>query len=381
MRICSLVVHVVLLLATTYISTTIAYRSLSPVHGSRSCIGSRHPLQSQLISPHLGANLHDRTDVSSQQDSPIRVVLITGCSTGIGKSAAQAFLKDGRFKVWATMRSPSQSDLLTTCNQAERSRLEIGAMDVTSTESVNACIDEIIAKDGKIDVAINNAGYGLAGCLETVTLEEAQKVFDVNVWGVVRVLQAILPHMRQHRFGQIINLSSTSGVRGVPCMDYYTSSKYALEGLMDSMRYTMMPFGISVTNVNAGPAIQTSFASRCGNDAIGGKGTRSLKDESSEYLHAMVSRTISTMREKMVAPDAQSSDSVAEVLLGLVEKRLLLKNTDADLTSIPFNIGTNSVSQGLLQDIRKFPTGWGGIFTKLMESIPPLNNVLGDHQI
>ncbi len=87
------------------------------------------------------------------------------------------------------------------------------------------------------------------------------------------------------------------------------------------------------------------------------------------------------MREKMVAPDAQSSDSVAEVLLGLVEKRLLLKNTDTDLTSIPFNIGTNSVSQGLLQDIRKFPTGWGGIFTKLMESIPPLNNVLGDHQI
>ena len=94
-------------------------------------------------------------------------------------------------------------------------------MDVTSEASVNNCVSEILEDTNNIiDIVINNAGYGIAGCLEGVSVEEAQQLFDVNVWGPVRVLQAALPYMRKRNSGHIINISSTSGVRGIPCMEY-----------------------------------------------------------------------------------------------------------------------------------------------------------------
>ena len=168
------------------------------------------------------------------------MVLITGCSSGIGKSIALEFAKHPNFKVWATMRSTDKWDVEPQHN------LIIAPMDVTSDESVDTLVARIIMEEGKIDIVVNNAGYGLAACLELATIEEAKNVFDVNVWGTVRVMQAVLPHMRRQKNGHLISISSTSGIRGVPCLEYYTGSKFALEGITDSMRYTYGQFNISM---------------------------------------------------------------------------------------------------------------------------------------
>ena len=136
------------------------------------------------------------------------IVVITGSSSGIGKSAALSFSNNTLFKVYATMRNPSD------WTDASNPNLEVIQMDVTVEDSVNKAVKVILEKEGRIDVLINNAGYGTAGYLETVTVDEAKALFDVNVWGVVRVLQAVLPGMRRRKKGYVINISSTSGIRG-----------------------------------------------------------------------------------------------------------------------------------------------------------------------
>jgi NADP-dependent 3-hydroxy acid dehydrogenase YdfG len=128
-------------------------------------------------------------------------------------------------------------------------------LDVTSDDSVTQAVNRILKDDGKIDIVINNAGYGMVGTLETVHIAEAQKMFDVNVWGVVRVLQAVLPSMRQAKRGHVIGISSTSGIRATPANEFYAGSKFALEGISEAMRYSLAAFNISVTNVNPGPVV------------------------------------------------------------------------------------------------------------------------------
>jgi NADP-dependent 3-hydroxy acid dehydrogenase YdfG len=128
-------------------------------------------------------------------------------------------------------------------------------LDVTSDESVSKAIDKILKVDTKIDILVNNAGYGLVGTLETVHIDEAKKMFDVNVWGVVRVLQAVLPSMRKNKRGHVIGVSSTSGIRATPANEFYAGSKFALEGISEAMRYSLAAFNISVTNVNPGPVV------------------------------------------------------------------------------------------------------------------------------
>jgi len=203
------------------------------------------------------------------------VVFITGCSSGIGLVTALYLANHPSkiFKVYASMRS---TDYWKGRGQYhDKNSLEAIECDVTSSDSVQKAIDYIMKKEGSISIVINNAGYGVSGCLEQVTIDEAQKLFDVNVWGAVRVLQSALPHMRKAQKGYIINISSTSGIRGIPCFEYYTSSKFALEGFTDSMRYSLAHFNISVTNINAGP-IKTQFTDRFGNVEKGGKGTKTI---------------------------------------------------------------------------------------------------------
>lgn len=296
-----------------------------------------------------------------------RVVLITGCSSGIGKSAAEEFIKHPDFKVWATMRNPDKSTLTVP----EDGRLVVAPLDVTSDDSVQALVNRIIEEDGKIDVVINNAGYGMAGCLETVKIEEAMKVFEVNVWGVVRVLQAVLPFMRKKKFGHIINISSTSGIRGIPCLEYYTGSKFALEGITDSMRYSLSAFNISVTNVNAGP-VRTAFTDKFGHVDAGGRGSRMLKDDNSDYLQVLTSGMIAGLNHRMQGPEAQTSEELAHVLVNLVTLKLQAKR----ITDVPFNIGSNKDSQNLIEQVRKQPTGWGGIFNDILQVVPPLESTL-----
>jgi NADP-dependent 3-hydroxy acid dehydrogenase YdfG len=177
-------------------------------------------------------------------------VLITGCSSGIGLATALEFAKNPKFKVWATMRNTSSwKDVVVPSN------VIVLPLDVTSDESVTNAVNTILQTDTKIDIVVNNAGYGMVGTLETVHIEEAKKMFDVNVWGVVRVLQAVLPSMRKNKQGHVIGVSSTSGIRATPANEFYAGSKFALEGISEAMRYSLAAFNISVTNVNPGPVV------------------------------------------------------------------------------------------------------------------------------
>lgn len=133
---------------------------------------------------------------------------------------------------------------------------------MTSDESVASLMLEIENREKRgVDILINNAGIGVAGCLELVSVQQAKDAFEVNVWGPVRMMQAVLPYMRKQRYGYVINLSATSGIRGVPCFEYYVGSKFALEGISDSLRYSMAPYNISVTNVHAS-VVKTLFAAK-----------------------------------------------------------------------------------------------------------------------
>lgn len=293
-------------------------------------------------------------------------VLVTGGSSGIGRSTALEFAADSKFKVWVTMRSTDKWDL------PPQENIVVSNMDVTSQDSVDNLVNKMIAAEGKIDIVINNAGYGVAGCLETVSIEEAKELFEVNVWGVVRVLQAVLPYMRtQASGGHLIQISSTSGIRGMPCMEYYTGSKFALEGITDSMRYSLAPFNISVTNINAGP-VRTSFTDRFGNSAKGGRGTRVLMNSTSigaRYLQALTQRMISSLNARMqIDQGGQSSDELARLIVNVATLKLKTKR----LTDVPFNIGSTFNSQQILQEVRKLPTGWGGLYNEILQSVPPL---------
>lgn len=288
------------------------------------------------------------------------VILITGCSTGIGKATAEYLAKDPNNIVWATMRDLEKNTL-----PASQENLNFGQLDVTSDESVEHLIQEILAKEGKIDVVINNAGFGLAGSLEVVKIDEAKDLFDVNVWGVVRVLHAVLPSMRSRKSGYIINISSTSGIRGIPCMEYYTGSKFALEGITDSMRYSLAPYNIFVTNVNAGP-VKTPFVERFGYSEVGGRGSRIFPKD--KFLQDFTNRMIAGLQYRLRSPEAQSGEDIARLISNLLH----MKSAATRITDVPFNIGSSLDSQRLLEEVKRNPTGWGGIYNEIMKNIPSL---------
>ena len=305
-------------------------------------------------------------------DSSSTVIVVTGSSTGIGKAIALDFAKLGSdYKIYATMRNPSKAD----SSLLELNNIEIMEMDVSSDDSVNGAIHSIINREGHIDILVNNAGYGLAGSVETCTIDEAKSLFDINVFGIVRVLQAVLPYMRKLKNGHIINISSTSGIRGIAGMDYYTGSKFALEGITDSLRYTLGPFNIAITNINAGP-VKTAFMERFGQIHQGGKGTREI-DDPSGYLHHITNMAINALAKRMDSGEAQTPDDVAAVVLNVHRLHLEAKL----LEEIPFNVGTSSQSMAILDHIKKYPTGWGGMYSALLKRMPTITEVIAINEM
>ena len=172
-----------------------------------------------------------------------RVVLITGAATGIGQATADLLSAQG-CRVFGTSRTPDR--------YGERA-FPLLEMDVHSDESVSHGVQYVLAQAGRIDVLLNNAGTGLAGASEETRLSEARTVFETNFFGVMRVTNAVLPIMRQQRSGKIITMSSAGGFAGIPFRALYGASKFALEGYMESLRYEVKPFGISVSLVEPGP--------------------------------------------------------------------------------------------------------------------------------
>ena len=189
-----------------------------------------------------------------------KTILITGCSSGIGLASAVLLAKEGN-KVYATMRNLESKNKLAEKLSEENAKAEILQMDVTDESSVQKCVEEVISKEGKIDVLINNAGYGLMGPAETVSMEQAKEVFEVNFFGLLRATQAVLPGMRKAKSGRIINISSIAGLRSMPMSDLYNSTKYAVEGLTEAMAPVMKLKGIKMILIEPGP-VATDFNER-----------------------------------------------------------------------------------------------------------------------
>jgi NAD(P)-dependent dehydrogenase (short-subunit alcohol dehydrogenase family) len=185
------------------------------------------------------------------------IALITGSSSGIGLATSLYLARRG-YTVWATMRNLEKASELRKIIEAERLPIELAQLDVCDDSSVKEAVAQILQKSGRIDVLVNNAGYGLRGAIEEVSLDEWKRQFETNFYGVIRVTQAVLPQMRAQRSGAIVNISSVLGRMAIPFSGPYTASKFALEGLTETLRYELAPWNIKVVLIEPG-FIATNF--------------------------------------------------------------------------------------------------------------------------
>jgi NAD(P)-dependent dehydrogenase (short-subunit alcohol dehydrogenase family) len=182
-----------------------------------------------------------------------RIAVVTGSSSGIGFETALLLARSG-FHTYATMRNLEKSKNITEMANTEKLPLQVVQLDVNDDISVKNAIDKIVAAENKrIDVLVNNAGYGLFGPLADTSIEEIKAQFETNFFGAIRVTQQVLPVMRkQNSGGTIVNVSSVGGRIGLPVLSAYQSTKFALEGLSESMSYELEPFGIRVVMIEPG---------------------------------------------------------------------------------------------------------------------------------
>jgi NAD(P)-dependent dehydrogenase (short-subunit alcohol dehydrogenase family) len=184
------------------------------------------------------------------------VVLITGASTGFGRLIAETLARAG-YTVFATMRDVAGRNAKNAYGIRDLARnhsvaLHVLELDVTDDVSVEQAVSAAVHRAGRIDVAINNAGYGLFGVTEGVTTEQAQRIMDVNFFGAVRVNRAVLPHMRRQRSGLLLHISSGAGRLVIPAMAFYCASKFALEALGEAYRYELAAQGIDSVVIEPG---------------------------------------------------------------------------------------------------------------------------------
>ena len=199
-----------------------------------------------------------------------KTVLITGASKGIGLTIAETLHAKG-FNVYGTGRTPSSGYAF-----------KMLSLDVTSDESVQACVSKVLAETGQLDVLINNAGYDLFGAAEETSLEETLAQLETNFVGAVRMTKAVLPHLRERKTGKIVQLSSIGGMLALPNNSAYAASKFALEGYSEALRYEMLPFNVFVSLVQPGnvktESLETSIVQAAhSHAAYAGKPTRTAE--------------------------------------------------------------------------------------------------------
>lgn len=203
-----------------------------------------------------------------------RIILITGASSGLGKATA-GFLAAQGHTVYGTSRNPVES----------LSAIKMVRMDITDVLSVRSTISEIISREGRIDVLVNNAGMGIGGAIESFTDEEVNLQMNTNFNGLVRVTRAVLPFMRANRSGKIINISSIGGLIGLPFQGFYSAAKFALEGYSEALAMELKPWNISVVVINPGD-FKTGFT---------GSRTIAARDASESDYKERVAKAVSVM--------------------------------------------------------------------------------------
>ncbi len=236
-----------------------------------------------------------------------RVAVVTGSSSGIGLETSLTLARNG-FLTYATMRNLNKSENIKSLAETEKLPLKVLQLDVVDERSVENAIKSITtAESSRIDVLVNNAGYTVNGAFEELAMEEIKAQFETNLFGVIRVTQAVLPIMRRQKSGIIVNISSAVGRFGYPGGSAYVSTKFAVEGLSESISYELEPFGIKMVVIEPG-VIRTNIV----NSMVTAKKS---KDPNSPYSQIMqkVDRSLEHMME-----NASSADVVAKVVLKAV---------------------------------------------------------------
>ena len=186
-----------------------------------------------------------------------KVALVTGSSSGIGLETALALARDG-YRTFASMRDIAKAGELEHAAKRENLSVTVIHLDVNDDRSVDSAINQVISECKRIDVLVNNAGYGQFGCTEDVTLDEFKEQFETNFFSIVNIIHRIAPIMREQQSGIIVNISSVAGRIGLPGSSAYISSKFALEGLSECLRYELGQFGIKIAIIEPG-VIKTNF--------------------------------------------------------------------------------------------------------------------------
>lgn len=232
-----------------------------------------------------------------------KIAVVTGSSSGIGFETALALARNGYY-TYATMRDTNKGTKIIDVAKKENLTIEVLELDVDKESSTRKTIEKILQDKKKIDVLVNNAGYGLFGCLEDLTIEDLKKQFETNFFGIIRMIQAVLPTMRKQKSGTIVNVSSVAGRIGFPASPAYISSKFALEGLSESMRYELAPFGIKTIIIEPG-VIKTNFFASLKNPTRPDSPYKDLADKVMQGL---------TMMSEMGTPPQEVASTIIKAL-------------------------------------------------------------------
>jgi NAD(P)-dependent dehydrogenase (short-subunit alcohol dehydrogenase family) len=239
---------------------------------------------------------------SSPNNQRALVAVVTGSSSGIGLATSIALARNG-YLTYATMRNLAKRDSIQSIADKQHLRIRVVQLDVTDENSIKSAIQSILSEAGRIDLLVNNAGYVLTGAFEDIGINEIKALYETNVFGVIRVTQAVLPIMRKQGSGRIINISSGAGRIGYPGGSAYVSSKFALEGLSESMAYEIEQFGIRTVLVEPG-FVRTKIGE---NMAI----SKKTQDPNSPYSQMM--QMMSSNQERMLE-NGSDADLVASVV-------------------------------------------------------------------
>jgi NAD(P)-dependent dehydrogenase (short-subunit alcohol dehydrogenase family) len=254
------------------------------------------------------------------------VVLITGSSSGIGKLSALEFARRGH-RVFASMRSLESAEYVLVQARKENLAIEIVELDVTEKTSVTAAVEEVLRRETRLDVLVNNAGFGTFGPVEDYTDEEIGAVFETNLFGAIRTTRAVLPAMRARRSGTIVMVSSISGLRTFPFMAVYSASKFALEAISNGFRCELKPFGVRVVLVEPG-----NFNTRAGINMHFPQRLKSGSPSDPLYLRLIEKRriagknvTFGDAREvaRVIADAAEAKEPEARYLVGKDAEQLV----------------------------------------------------------
>ena len=236
-----------------------------------------------------------------------KVAIITGSSTGIGYETSLALARDG-FLTYATMRNLDKAENIKSAAAKESLPLHVTQLDVTDDLSVKNAVQSILSKEGRIDILVNNAGYVLSGAFEDLAIDEIKEQYETNFFGLIRVTQAVLPIMRKQKSGIIVNISSGAGRFGYPGHSAYISTKFAVEGLSESMSYELEPFGIKVVIVEPG-VIRTNIANAM---------VVARKSQDPNFPYSQMMKKIANSFVELMK-NSSSADLVANVVLNAVK--------------------------------------------------------------